>query len=172
MERFCDGDARAFDALFARYAAPIRGYLLRATGDPATAEDLLQGTFLSLVRARGRFLRGHFFRPWLYAIATNAVRDHLRRRRPEVLTELGELPTDAAEPTPPSDAGLKRAVRDALAQLPANQREVILLHRFEGLSMAEVAEAVGASEAAVKVRAHRGYERLRQLLQGVWEEQA
>lgn len=171
MERFCTGDAHAFDALFSRYAAPVRGYLQRVCGNAAMAEDLVQATFLSLVRGRGRFIRGNLFKPWLYAIATNAARDVLRRKRPEELTAEGELPRDAAaEPVALKDAGLERAVRDALAQLPANQREVIVLHRFEGLSMAEVAAALGASESAVKVRAHRGYEKLRGLLKGVWEE--
>lgn len=172
MERFCQGDARAFDALFSRYARPVHGYLVRLVGDAAAAEDLSQATFLSLVKARGRFQPGALVKPWLYAIATNAARDHLRRgRRPEDLTREGELPNDApADDGPERDAGLQRAVRTALAQLPENQRECIVLHRFEGLSFAEVAEVVGASEGAVKVRAHRGYERLRELLGGLWKE--
>ena len=172
MQRFCDGDARAFDALFGRYAKSVHGYLTRLLGDPAAAEDMTQATFLSLVKSRGRFIRGAALRPWLYAIATNAARDHARRlRKPEELTPEGELPHDAAQDPPPlADAGLEKAVRKALDLLPQNQRECILLHRFEGLSFAEVAEAVGASEGAVKVRAHRGYERLRELLKGVWEE--
>jgi DNA-directed RNA polymerase specialized sigma24 family protein len=54
MTRFREGDARAFEALFQRYARPLHGYLARLTGSPAAAEDLSQQTFLSLVRARGR----------------------------------------------------------------------------------------------------------------------
>lgn len=171
MERFCKGDAGAFDALFTRYSRPLHGYLARLTGDAASAEDLTQATFLSLVRSRGRFQRGSAVKPWLYAIATNAARDHGRRRRPEALSHDGELPNDAAAELPPErDAGLERAVRAALAQLPENQREVIVLHRFEGLSMSEIAQTLGAGESAVKVRAHRGYERLRTMLRGIWEE--
>ena len=73
-----------------------------------------------------------------------------------------------SDATPLRDPGLEKAVRAALAQLPDAQREAILLHRFEGLSFAEIAEHVGLTESAVKVRAHRGYERLRELLKGVW----
>jgi RNA polymerase sigma factor (sigma-70 family) len=173
MERFCQGDAQAFDALFERHARAVHGYLNRLVGSGAAAEDLTQATFLSIVRSRGRFHTAIRFRSWLYAIATNAARDYYRRGRREQLTEKGELPIDVtAVDEPPSDVVLERAVRAALERIPAQQREVIILNRFEGLSMAEVAVAVGASEAAVKVRAHRGYERLRQLLGDVWEESA
>ncbi len=172
MARFCQGDAPAFDALFQRYAGPVHGYLTRLTGSPATAEDLVQLTFLSLVRARGRFQPGSRFKPWLYAIATNAARDSQRRnRRPEELTPEGELPASIPADTPaPRDSGLEQAVHRALAQLPEGQRIPILLHRFEGMSFAEVADALGLTESAVKVRAHRGYARLRELLAALHQE--
>ncbi|MBF5045892.1 RNA polymerase sigma factor [Aggregicoccus sp. 17bor-14] len=170
MQRFIDGDAAAFDVLFERYAAPLHGYLWRLLGDRALVEDLTQATFLSLVRARGRFRPGSRFRPWLYAIATNAARDHLRRGH-ERLTASGELPQElAAEEAPVQDAPLQAAVQKALAQLPESWRTVVVMHRFEELPLAEIAEILGTTEGAVKVRAHRGYERLRELLGGVWEE--
>jgi RNA polymerase sigma-70 factor (ECF subfamily) len=62
------------------------------------------------------------------------------------------------------DPALEKAVRVALAQLPVQQREAIILHRFEGFSFSEIAETLGLTESAVKVRAHRGYVRLRRLL--------
>lgn len=169
MEAFRGGDARAFDTLFTRYAPQIRSYLLRMVGNGAQADDLVQATFLSVVRARGRFLAGSRFKPWVYAIATNAARDARRRGKSEAVTDDGELPEEAAEAGPARDPGLERQVRAALEQLPEAQREAILLHRFEGLSFAEVAQVVGLTESAVKVRAHRGYEALRGLLKGVWE---
>jgi RNA polymerase sigma factor (sigma-70 family) len=171
MTRFCQGDARAFEALFQRYAAPMHGYLSRLTGSPAVAEDLAQQTFLSLVRARGRFQEGSRVKPWLYAIATNAARDWRRRRRPEELTEEGELPASVPADEPaPRDVGLERTVQRALAELPEGQRIPIVLHRFEGMSFAEIAESMGLTETAVKVRAHRGYARLRELLAALREE--
>jgi RNA polymerase sigma-70 factor (ECF subfamily) len=173
MARFCQGEASAFDALFQRYAPAMHGYLTRLTGSRGSAEDLVQLTFLSVVRARGRFQAGARVKPWLYAIATNAARDWQRRQqRPEDLTPQGELPTTVpAEAGPgPRDPGLERAVQQALAQLPEGQRIPIVLHRFEGMGFAEIAEALGLSETAVKVRAHRGYARLRELLAPVHEE--
>ena len=92
MLRFIDGDRGAFDVLYQRYREPIAAYLTRIVGR-GSAEDLLQVTFLSLVRARGRYQRNARFRPWLYAIATNAARDYLRRRRTEQVSTL-DSPAD------------------------------------------------------------------------------
>ena len=171
MEQFLQGDAQAFDALFGRFARPLHGYLARLAG-PSAAEDLTQTTFLSLVRGRGRFQSGARLKPWLYAIATNAARDHLRRQRPEDLTREGELPPVAADLPGPRDLGLERAVQRALQQLPESQREAIILHRFEGMSFGEIAQTLDLTESAVKVRAHRGYVRLRVLLRGLKEDGA
>ena len=169
MERFIQGDGAAFDPLFRRHAGPVRAYLWKLVRDTALADDLTQTTFFSLARARGRFMVGSKFKPWLYAIATNAARDSARRRR-EVPTESSQVLTGEAERFDPvqPDAGLDREVRRALAGLPQAQREAIELHRFGGLSFAEIAETAGVTESAVKVRAHRGYQRLRELLKNVW----
>lgn len=168
MERFLDGDAPAFDAIFARHARPLRGYLLRLVGSTAVADDLTQVTFVSVVRGRGRFQRGARLKPWLYAIAGNAARDWRRRSKFETVSDDGQLPDGPSEPGAERDFGLERAVKQALAQLPEAQREAILLNRYEGLSFSEIAVHAGVTESAVKIRAHRGYERLRELLKGVW----
>jgi RNA polymerase sigma factor (sigma-70 family) len=163
MERFVQGEEAAFSALFERHAPRLRGTLRRMVG-AAAADDVLQTTFLSIVRARGRYERGAPFRPWLYAVAVNAAVDFLRRHGREEAFPSDSLPEVAAEPTPMADPGLSRVVEAALVQLPANQREAIVLHRFEGFSFREIANLLGVTETAVKVRAHRGYERLRTLL--------
>jgi RNA polymerase sigma-70 factor, ECF subfamily len=162
MERFRGGETAAFNKLFSRHAGRVNSYLRRMVG-PAAADDLTQATFLSVVRSADRFHRGARFRPWLYTIAGNAARDHARRARFEQPTDSGELPEQAAETLLP-DPVLERAVQRALAALPLAQREAIVLHRFEGLSFGEIAETLGLSESAVKVRAHRGYVQLRRLL--------
>jgi RNA polymerase sigma-70 factor (ECF subfamily) len=169
MERFSHGDSAALDALFRRHSGAVHGYLRRLTGSPALAEDLVQQTFISVVRGRGRYQKGAKFKPWLYAIATNAARDSHRRGRFERVTADGTV--GASETVDPieKDEGLNRQVQAALAQLPGPQREAIVLHRFEGLSFGEIAQATGLSESAVKVRAHRGYEKLRELLKGLWK---
>lgn len=172
MLRFCDGDSRAFEQLFQRHAGAVQGYLAHLVG-ATVAPDLTQAAFFSVVRARGRFDRRARFKPWLYAIATNAARDFRRRRRPEELTPSGELPDAPVRPgqETQTDERMQARVHSAIQQLPENQRAAIVMHRFQELSFAEIAEALGVSESAVKVRAHRGYKRLRELLRGLWESQ-
>jgi RNA polymerase sigma-70 factor (ECF subfamily) len=168
MERFVGGDARAFDLLFSRHAGNLRRYLQRMSGSASVADDLTQITFVSMVKGRGRFQKGAKVKPWLYAIATNAARDWRRRTKFESVSSDGKLPEGEAEPGVQRDPGLEKAVKNALQQLPEAQREAIVLNRYEGLSFAEIAEIAGVTESAVKVRAFRGYERLRELLKGVW----
>ena len=166
MQRFCRGEEAAFDMLHQRYAAPVLAYLTRMLRDPALAEDLLQTTFLSFVRSRGRYEAGTNVRAWLYAIATNAARDAVRRHRvrPERLTDTGVPPDRVADDAIPRDPAAARAVQTALAKLPADQREAVVLHKLQELSFEEIAVALGISVGAAKVRAHRGYQRLRELL--------
>ncbi len=171
MARFCEGDQEAFSVLYARYAPQLEIFLRRFVRERALAEDLLQTTFLSFVRARGRYVPTAGVRAWIYAIAANAGRDALRRRgarREEPLdAETFNIPSD--DPGPPAaDPHVARAVEEALQQLPSEQREAVLLHKMQGLSFPEVAVALGITVGAAKVRAHRGYQRLKVLL-AAWE---
>lgn len=165
MARFCRGDESAFDVLYDRYAPQLEAFLRRLVHDQTLAEDLLQTTFLSFVRARGRYVATAGLRAWVFSIAANAGRDALRRRgtrREDTLdAELGDAGGAAAAM---SDPPLARAIEKALRQLPEDQREAVLLHKMHGLSFPEVASALGTTVGAAKVRAHRGYERLRLLL--------
>ena len=165
MVRFCRGDEAAFGVLYDRYAPQLEAFLRRLVRDQTLAEDLLQTTFLSFVRARGRYVATAGLRAWIFSIAANAGRDALRRRgarREELLSsQLGDLGGEAAAM---SDPPLARAIEEALRQLPEDQREAVLLHKMHGLSFPEVASALGTTVGAAKVRAHRGYQRLRVLL--------
>ncbi|REG37386.1 RNA polymerase sigma-70 factor (ECF subfamily) [Archangium gephyra] len=169
MERFCDGDQAAFEALFARHAGRVRGFLARMVRDGPLAEDLLQTTFLSVIRARGRYEPGTRFAPWLLTIGANAARDALRRRQHV------EAYSRESEPAPSSvqpgvgDPGMRRQLEDALQQLHPDQREAVILSKVEGWSFEEIASMRGISVVAARVRAHRGYEKLRQLLGGLEE---
>jgi len=170
MERFCDGDHTAFEALFTRHAGGVQGFLTRMVRDGPLAEDLLQTTFLSVVRSRGRYERGTRFTPWLMTIAANAARDALRRRQHrEAFSRDASVPPTPETPAV-GDPGMRKQLEGALGQLSEDQREAILLHKLEGWSFEEIASLRGISVSAARVRAHRGYEKLRHLLQGVGEE--
>ncbi|MES1157673.1 MAG: RNA polymerase sigma factor [Haliangium ochraceum] len=169
MARFCLGDEQAFGALYDRYAPQLQLFLRRFVRDDALAEDLLQTTFFSFVRARGRYVSTAGVRAWLFSIAANAGRDALRRRTARRESPMGtHLDNVAAESVAETDPGMSRAVEEALRQLPSDQREAILLHKLHGLSFPEVAVALGTTVGAAKVRAHRGYQRLKSLL-APWE---
>lgn len=161
MLRFQTGDEAAFDALYERHAPALYRYFARVAGGRASAEDLLQTTFASVIRARDRFELGARFTPWLFTIAANAARDHLRQRQRAGLQEPldgHELPGEFA---PPGDPGLAARLEVALQRLPLAHREAVVLHHLMGFSFQELAEMLGTSSTAVRLRAHRGYTALR-----------
>ena len=170
MQRFCNGDSAAFDALFTRHSGAVYGLARKIVGEPSLAEDVVQVSFLSFVRARGRYQSGARVLPWLLAITANAARDQARLRRNQEGLARAAYPgtVETVLPPPGRDHALERHLSAALAQLPAQHREAVAL-RMHGLEFSEIASAVGATVGAVKVRAHRGYQRLRQLLAGLEE---
>ena len=165
MAAYQRGELAAFQELFARYSGNLRRMLARDLRPATLAEDLLQQTFLQLHRARFDFDPAQPFAPWVYTIAMNLKREYFRtrQRRPEVLDS-----ESRAEPGgPPADqqrVDARQSVSWALRQIPGDQRAVIELYWFQGLSFSEVAACLGIGAVAAKVRAHRGYTRLRALL--------
>lgn len=175
MARYCDGDASAFRELYALVAPRLLGYLLKMARSRAVAEDLLQQTFMKVHRARAAYVRGADPVPWMYSIAHRTFLDEARRQKRAVV-RVGnddELPEQQADlhgeaadrrDEPRADPDLVRATLDALAGLPAQQREAVVLTKLDGKTVAEAAEIAGTTVGAMKVRAHRGYEALRKLL--------
>ncbi len=168
MQRFCQGDEAAFGQLYDRYAPEVLSFLTRLVRDAALAEDVLQTAFLSFVRARDRYQPAAGVRAWIFAIAANAGRDALRRRKSRREDLLGDAPlAERAAATALADPVMGHTLEVALAQLPADQREAVLLHKLQGLSFPEIATALGTTAGAARLRAHRGYERLKRLLVNV-----
>jgi RNA polymerase sigma factor (sigma-70 family) len=176
MAAYAAGDERAFPPLFRALAPRLMAFFRRSVSDAALCEDLLQITFVRLHAARDRYRPGAPLRPWLFTIAARVRIDELRRRhrRPRSADD-DELDQLAAEPDP-EQGGLgidqqarAHSVRDALDALPPSHRMVIHLHRFEGLSFAEIGEVLGISAGAARIRAFRAYailrDRLRPLVQ-------
>jgi RNA polymerase sigma-70 factor (ECF subfamily) len=164
MLAYAGGDPAAFRELFQRYAPKLERLMLRELYAKEAARDLVQQTFLQLHRARLDFDAAQRFKPWLYTIALNLKREHFRkrRRRPEVLGELGDERPGPSGAHDAFEAG--RSLAWALQQIPEENRAVIELHWFDGLSFSEAAHCLGIGTVAAKVRAHRGYQRLRKLL--------
>jgi RNA polymerase sigma-70 factor (ECF subfamily) len=160
--------ARDLDASFPRLveaAGPgLYWGLRRICGDHQEAEDLTQETFIRAYRSLSEFDRARFaelrLSPWLWTIALNLGRNHLRNRsrRPTFveMTERGE-----ADPEPPDTV----AWDTRLSSLTVNQRRAVVLRHVAGLGIGEIAEATGRPEGTVKADIHRGLERLRRVME-------
>jgi len=171
MDRYADGDDRAFAELYAALAPRLLPYVRRCAGDPAAASDLLQQTMLQLHLTRARFLRGANVIPWAFAIARRVAIDEARRTRRSVPPERQSSHESNDEPvTGPTAEDELQAVQLArragalLARLSEAQRAAFHLIRIEGLSVREVAQRLGTSANAVKLRTHRTHLALRAAL--------
>jgi RNA polymerase sigma-70 factor (ECF subfamily) len=169
------GDVAAFRALVDRYQNRLVNVLYQVVGDQSEAEDLAQDVFLKVYKAAGRYRAEARFSTWFYRIATNTALNALKakRRRPTVsLDEMEEQGRSvnalSATPDPPDRvlqrAEVVRAVQRALHQIPERQRMAVILHRFEGLSYQEIAEALRVSIDAVDAMLRRAKASLRDAL--------
>ncbi len=162
MQRVSAGSRGAMDRLYAELAAPLYNYLLRVVGDPERAGDALQTTFMNAWQGRSSF-RGTGARPWLFVIARNAA---FRLGRDEGVVEpVASLVTAASPAEEHQAAELADRLDAALARLPADTREAIVLSRVSGLSLDEIAELLQTSNGALRVRLSRGLNRLKEELE-------
>jgi RNA polymerase sigma-70 factor (ECF subfamily) len=168
MGRYAAGEDAAFELVYDAVAPRLLPYLERHSRSATSAEDLLQQTFEHIHRARGSFRRGARVLPWAFGVARHLLTDALRRRRLEsrYFDEAGAILPALLEGAESMAVAKQTAacLERALREMPESQRVAFELHRFEGLSMQEVAEVLGISATAVKLRAHRAYERLREAL--------
>lgn len=162
LRQFCQGDLDAFEALFREHQSAVYGWILRIVRDPAAAEDLTIETFWRIHRAHARFDPERSFGAWARRIATNAALDHLKTVRGQV-----DLPADLASPSVP-DPGiseeLRRMTARAFQRLAPKLRVAATLALIEERSYKEIAESLGISTGAVKLRVFRALRFLRKEL--------
>jgi RNA polymerase sigma-70 factor (ECF subfamily) len=165
MERLVAGEDLALNAIMERWKNRLVAYLYRFTGNEATALDLAEETFVLLYQGRAKFRVDRSFSTWLFGIAANLARNHLRwrRRHPTLpITEADHVPSDE-DPGRSAEARERgKAVQKAIALLPPDLREALILGEYEGLSHAEIAVISGCSAKAVERRLSRAREILRQ----------
>lgn len=165
------GDTRAFDAVYDRLRAPLHAFLVRLTGSAPVAEDLLQETWLRLARHCRSLPPGTELRPWLFTVARNLYRSHRRWALLDAgrLRELGLLPLSQSGYASPFDAAVEnetqRELEAAVAALPLDQREALLLCTVSGFEPTEAATILGISPEATRQRLARARGRLRERLQ-------
>lgn len=171
MGRVQSGDEIAFAELMQRWELAVKAVIARIVLNASEAEDLAQETFVRVWQRRTQFTPGRAVKPWILGIAVNLARNRLRwwRHRPAVaLEEWTELP-DPSGPAQTASRNLESAeraaaVQNAIAALPPEFREAIVLFEYEQMSYADIAEALGTTPKTVENRITRARERLRRSL--------
>jgi RNA polymerase sigma-70 factor (ECF subfamily) len=168
--KFKGGEESAFEALVRKYMKEAYGFCLRLTHDAQEAEELSQLGFVSAYRALRNFRGESSFKSWLYRIFINQYRDHLRRARREEVHRAGvregslrrlEVPP---EETSLHASELEEMVKSKVEGLPERQREVLVLHLYQGLSYTDISAALGCSYDDVKMNLSLARKRLKEEL--------
>lgn len=163
LAAFRAGSEAAFEGLFRQYQREVFGWIVRIVRDRGAAEDLTIETFFRIHRAHARFEPSRGFGPWARRIATRVALDWLRARRPEHPMPgefFADVPSQAAA-DPGVTAEVRRGVTLALGRLPPNLRLTAMLAVIEDRPQKEVADALGITVAAVKLRVFRALRKLR-----------
>ncbi len=173
MLRVREGDQESFGVLLEKYRSPVIRFVYRMVQDQAIAEELGQEVFLRVYRSRATYEPTAKFTTWLFRIAThmalNWLRDGKSERRHERLDDEGdgEMPVrEVADRAPSVEQRMVyqtrlQEVRDAIALLPEKQRAAVLMHKYEEMEYAQIAQVLECSESAVKSLVFRAYETLR-----------
>jgi RNA polymerase sigma-70 factor (ECF subfamily) len=165
VERAAAGDVDAFGELVRDYERRVASVLYRLLDDERDVEEATQDVFVQAWRHLPRFRADAQLFTWLYRITVNEALMRKRRKRHAV----EELDDDVAG-TPDPEPGLREVLVRALASLPFEHRAAVVLRDVEGLTNAEVAEALGISVPAAKSRIHRGRMQIRDELAG-WDQE-
>jgi len=182
MLRLREGDDLALNEIMERWQRRVVSYLLRLTGDQTVACDLAEETFVQVYQSRDRYRPKGAFSTWLFSIAANLFRNLARwKHRHSTVSmdavddldekSLGEKIFDS-RPSPGQaieNSERSAAVRDAVLSLPTDQRQVIVLFEYEGLSHEEIAHVVGCTSKAVESRLYRARGTLREKLKRLLE---
>jgi len=174
MLAYRDGDAAAFEALYARFRGPMYRYLLRQCGNKAIAEELFQDVWMRVIRARERYTVKASFSTYVYQIAHNLLIDHYRKTAGKLPLSYDEDPeaneailVDDGQPAVEVKVDCNRQVNEllvAIGELPDAQREAFLLKEESGMSLDEIAEVTGVNRETAKSRLRYAIRRLRQQL--------
>ncbi len=168
---FQGGDVGAFDTLVRRWERKIQGAIYRILRSEEETRDVCQETFLKAFRGLGTFRGQAKFSSWLYQIALNLCRDRMRRKKGRTWVSLDEVGAiEAVERSPSTlelveSGDLARRVSAAVATLPDEQREVLILKEYEGMTFPEIAGILGVPVSTVKTRLYRGLTHLRRRLE-------
>ncbi|MDQ7781511.1 MAG: sigma-70 family RNA polymerase sigma factor [Desulfomonilaceae bacterium] len=166
VRAFRNGSDEAFTELVRRHSRPLTTMILRITRDEEEAKDISQTVFMKAYTGLSRFIMASSFKTWLYSIALNAVRDHLRRRRPQISSEDVEGLADHAASTGErlDRARMLKRVREAIEDLPRKQRLTLEMRIYEGMEYSRIAASLGGTAGGARANFFHAVKALRQRL--------
>jgi len=165
MQRYAKGDAQAFDHLYERHRGALYRYFIRQVSETATANDLYQGVWEKIIKARKKYRPSAPFVMWMFRIANNHLVDHYRRLRPAGSIETELLADSQADPFQGLvDGEQNQQLKTGIIALPVEQRNTLLLKLETGLKMEEIAEVTGVSRETVKSRLRYAVNKLKRSL--------
>lgn len=164
MEAVKNGDLQQAAVLFDRYHKRIFNFLARMTMDRDMAEDLAQNVFLRMIKYRSSYREGNKFMPWIYQLARNIFSDHYQANKNKNTSfdveKIGDTMADSEESKWQDDR--EELLQRSMARLDEEQRELLVLTRFQHLKYEEVAEMLNTTVANIKVKVHRAIGKLRE----------
>lgn len=167
MVQVREGDLDRLGLLFERYKKPLFGFFYGLNREQELSEDLVQNTFLRILKYRHLFRGEGEFRAWMFQIARNVNHDHHRANKIKVKEELNDwqnkLGHQENQVTEMVKADDEQRLSLALERLPTEKREVLLLSKFQEKKYQEIGEILGCSEGAVKVKVFRALQELREV---------
>jgi RNA polymerase sigma factor (sigma-70 family) len=164
MNQVRDGEVHQLGILFERHHRRLFNFCLRLTGNRQTAEDLVQEVFTRILKYRHTYRPDSDFLVWTYQMARNAAADYFKKRGR--MSEVDEEPVDVVSPEALPSEELESeerlaTLRRALDRMPVDKRELLIMGRFRNLKYEQIAEVLGCTVGAVKVRMHRAVKDLR-----------
>jgi RNA polymerase sigma-70 factor, ECF subfamily len=166
INEFRKGSTEAFSELVKKYSRPLTMTIFRIIRDAEESKDISQMVFLKAYEGLPRFAMTSSFKTWLYSIALNTVKDHLRKRRPVQIADALNTLVDPAEPTwvrLDKERNLSK-LREAIETLPLKQRLTLQLRIYEDMDYEEIAKVVGGSAGSARVNFFQAAKTLKEKL--------
>lgn len=164
VARARNGDMKAMEQLYRRHAGAVHAYARRASGREVLADEITQETFVRAFKSVSKFKGTSTFRTWLFSIAINTTRTHMKKANKDPVTTLEEH--DVAVEAPDSTGWLKKRLHAALARLPEGYREVVVMHDVLDMRHEEIAAARACTVGTSKSQLHKARAKLRAILGG------
>ena len=165
MKSYAGGSIEAFEELYERHRGPLYRYIFRQVGNATLANDLYQGSWEKIIKARGRYKRSAPFKAWMYRIAHNHVMDHFRRERPTVDVQTEEMADGQDGPVELIvEEKRQQHLTAAIKSLPFEQKDTLMLKLETGLDLQAIADVTGVNRETAKSRLRYAVRKLRKVL--------